>query len=183
MIPIAAVSALYQLGYELADNGARDRRRDRARPRGLALMMLERQGNFRTAKLERGDPLPRGRYWIDVFSNAQMAWDVWLMGAGPRVHVISTESFEGDPDYGNLSRNWYLFEVVEPVPWNRIAAPGLGYPTIAGKDVKSSEDTVQKPGPSSFFPEDWSPTTKIFVGGTALIVGAAVVGYAVRSFR
>lgn len=138
--------------------------------------LLASQNAYSTGKLEKADPLPKGRYWIDVFEYKQTYWDKWVISAGLGVNVLNTESFEGDADYGGQTRNWYLFEIIFPVVWG--IAPHLGWPTVAGKDILSSDDTVQKP-----LPEDvpgkygW---VKWAVGGTILVAGVFAVAKLVR---
>lgn len=90
-------------------------------------------------KMQRENPLPAGRYWVDVFEADQPAFRLWLESHSGPVKVVSTESHPADG--GGPARDWYLFEVAEPVPWE-----GPGFPTIA-TNVTSSDDTVQKPPP------------------------------------
>lgn len=85
--------------------------------------------------LERRNPLPPGRYWLDVFGSNRARFAQWVKT--PSVHVDSTQSFESDPP-----RNWYLFTVNAPT---EIDNKVFGYPTIAGVNVKSSDDTASKP--------------------------------------
>jgi len=93
-----------------------------------------------TGALERSNPLPAGRYWVDVFSPDSAAFGAWLTSNQATVRVVSTQSFEKN-DAGP-ARDWYLFQVTAPTPWN-----GPGFPTIADASVTSSADTVQRPDP------------------------------------
>ena len=110
--------------------------------------LLARSQNVRTGKLERTSPVPLGRYWIDVFEPKRPVWEAWVAKAGASVHILSTEYYEGDADEGYPSRNWLLFEVLTPVEWG--VAKDLGWPTIASQDVKTSNDTVDKPHVAPF---------------------------------
>lgn len=98
--------------------------------------------------VERRNPLPPGRYWVDVFdrvalsgpfagTNEQQSFREWLKAFSFTLHVEATETHDSDPP-----RDWYLFRVEQPTPWL-----GPGFPTIATPDVKSSADTVQRPDP------------------------------------
>ena len=118
-------------------------------------MALQRQTN----------PLPNGRYWVDVFdgkapadpgknrNKRQLAQD-WFSAFRQlgNVKVRATQSFAANP--GGPARDWYLFEVVPGDAGTVAAVTGvgptwdalnLGFPTIATDDIKSSDDTVQKP--------------------------------------
>jgi hypothetical protein len=95
--------------------------------------------------LQRKNPLPDGRYWVDVFGDKRAPMAKWFKAFGPTgVLVRTNESFAGT---GANARDWYLFEVAQkyptvPVIWD---VAQYGYPTIAGPEVKSSADTAQTP--------------------------------------
>lgn len=85
------------------------------------------------------NPLPEGRYWIDIFGAAKRtAFLEWRAKHKDSVRVRGTEENAGPPLHA-----WFLFVVDHPVPF----PPGLGYPTIADASVKSKDDTVQRPDP------------------------------------
>lgn len=100
----------------------------------------------RVGAVERRSPVPPGRYWVDVFEPAQAAFRAWLEEHAAHVRVVNTSSHE--PVGGYPARDWYLFEVIAPVPWE-----GPGFPTIASSDVKSSQDTADRPPPEPDFAE------------------------------
>lgn len=94
---------------------------------------------------ERRNPLPVGRYWVDVFDlvstapatkgqNEQTAFRAWLRRNAATVKVERTQSFDTEP-----ARDFYIFKVVASTPWE-----GPGFPTIAPSGVQSSDDTVTK---------------------------------------
>lgn len=85
--------------------------------------------------IERRNPLPAGRYWIDTFGDNRPAFADWSKSSG--VKVVTTQSFDSDPP-----RDWFLFTVASPLPFDAVK---FGFPTIAPPEVKSAEDTVQKP--------------------------------------
>jgi len=106
------------------------------RPEGIYLDG-QRVIRFGLGAVERKNPLPAGRYWVDVFAKDSDAFGAWLNSNKATVQVRTTEHFDSDP-----VRDWYLFEVSVPTPWQ-----GPGFPTIAGPHVTSSSDTAQRPDP------------------------------------
>lgn len=135
------------------------------------------------AAVERTNPLPAGRYWIDVFAPDTDTFNAWLSSNTATIKVISTQHF--DANSGGPPRDWILFQVTAPTPWH-----GPGFPTIADASVTSSDDTAQKPPPST--PSDMvpdffksGPSTWTIVGVTAVlaVVGAGLVIYYVPRRR
>lgn len=127
--------------------------------------------------IERTNPLPVGKYWVDVFAPQEVAFQGWLQKNKANVIVTSTESFDAVGDYP--SRNWRLFEVNAPVMWE-----GPGFPTIAGPNVKSSTDTADRPAPEPDVIDKLkglggdaasSVKTAMIVGGMVLVVVAGVL--------
>jgi hypothetical protein len=135
--------------------------------------------------VERTNPLPVGKYWVDVFEPQESAFLDWLRRNKTNVAVTSTESFDAAGDYP--ARVWRLFEVNAPVPWE-----GPGLPTIAGPNVKSSADTSDRPPPTkdpldklSDYGTNVEKTAKTILwvaGGVAAVVvtGVLVVRYMPR---
>jgi hypothetical protein len=126
---------------------------------------------------ETQNPLPAGRYWVDVFAPDADAFGAWLSSNKATVKVRTTEHFDSDP-----VRDWYLFDVSVPTPWH-----GPGFPEIATADVTSSSDTVQRPDPVPSFAtqvEEMMKSTKDAAKATAwlgialvAVVGGALVVY------
>jgi len=120
--------------------------------------------------LERRSPLPKGRYWADMFVQPDFdqvaAMNEWLTANRGVVRLESSQSFDSDPP-----RTWYLFEVTGGPGGTFLPEwVGIGFPTIATADVHSSDDTVQKPDPE---------------GGPAwgfglILVGAGLLALALR---
>lgn len=130
------------------------------------------------AAVERTNPLPAGRYWVDVFAKDSDTFGAWLSSNKATVKVRTTEHFDSDP-----VRDWYLFEVSVPTPWY-----GPGFPTIAGPNVTTSSDTAQRPDPPPavttqieqiLASEQQTIKTAAWIGVAALVVvgGALVVYY------
>ena len=97
--------------------------------------------------LERRRPLPAGRYWLDVFEPNQLAWGSWVDAmtrmVPPRATIEVTQHFDGTDGAG--PHDFVIFSIPgENVAWE---AAGLPSPTIAGPEIQTSDDTVQKPPP------------------------------------
>jgi len=88
----------------------------------------------------RTNPLPPGRYWVDVFDPKRGEFRGWLADHSDTVHVVHQEDKLPRDDYP--AETWYLFEVLAPTPWE-----GPGFPTIADDSVKASVDTSDRPAP------------------------------------
>ena len=124
---------------------------------------------------QRANPLPTGRYWVDVFTPQEAAFQSWLQKNKANVTVVTTETFPGETHWfgaDDPGRTWRLFDVKTPVTWE-----GPGFPTIADAGTKNSADTAQRPAPEpdavdqiTHWGSSASAATK-----TALIVGGVVV--------
>lgn len=117
--------------------------------------------------VETRNPLPAGRYWIDV-SKEPVPFGTWqgFLSAFPEfVHVDATEEDEAFA--------FSIFTTSKALIWPE----GIGYPTIAGPGIKSRADTVQRPDPE-LDTLDQIPTVKDLVSGVGDTVKlvAVVVG-------
>ncbi len=85
--------------------------------------------------LQRANPLPPGKYWVDVPVDQVVSFDAWSLAnaATGALHVDATSQY-------NDGWGWYLFTVKAPVAWN-----GPGFPTIASASVKTPQDVHQAP--------------------------------------
>src|SRR3954469_12126597 len=85
--------------------------------------------------LQRANPLPPGKYWVDVPSDQVVQYDGWSLAnsATGALHVDATSQY-------NDGWGWRLFTVKAPVAWN-----GPGFPTIADASVKTPQDVHQAP--------------------------------------
>lgn len=86
--------------------------------------------------IERRNPLPPGRYWIDVFDPHRRNFRDWLEKNS--VTVEQSKEYETSTPLGT----WYLFSTTEPIQWE-----GPGFPTIADQSVQSHDDTADKAPP------------------------------------
>lgn len=108
--------------------------------------------------LERKNPLPQNRYWVDVPEANLPAFQEWLAERPTQIHVESTDQALAD-------LTWYLFEVKQPVPWF-----GPGTPTIAEPWVHSRADTVQHP------PPEMDPLDKLYEWQKGLLATVPTAG-------
>lgn len=136
-----------------------------------------------TGELERQDPVPVGRYWVDVFDVGvrKQTWDNWLESKNldkQRVRLLNHEHFDDSwTDWNDSDRDWYLFEVLEPVSWG--IQKEVGWPTIAGPEVQTSDDTVSKPDPVAEAESEWQ-WVKYAAFGLVGVVGLVAVAKIVR---
>lgn len=108
--------------------------------------------------VERRNPLPVGRYWVDIIDSprnpgARLAFRAWLAAAGRAVVVVKEEHF-ARLTHGR-DRDWYLFDVRDPIAWPR--DKGFGFPNVVqsptapnAAPVTSSADTAQRPPPRTW---------------------------------
>jgi len=89
--------------------------------------------------VERRNPIPPGRYWIDTFGPDILDFEAWAMQS-PQVEVEASEIFESETP----KRQWVLFKVKSPAVFE---ARKYGFPTIADDNIRTSGDTVQRPDP------------------------------------
>lgn len=118
--------------------------------------------------LERQNPLPLGRYWVDVFEEDWPRFDAWLE---LNKHFVTVHAVENHDDE-DPERRWYLFSVTAPF---LVAWLGPGLPTIADTSIQSSEDTVEKPTAGL------STTEKLVFAG-AIVGGAVALKYLLSGF-
>lgn len=86
--------------------------------------------------IERGDPIPAGRYWLDIPKARVKNYTTWRKANLPHVKTTSTQE--------SSKMTFIIFEVSSPVPrWP--ADWGLGFPNTAGDSVKQASDVIQRP--------------------------------------
>lgn len=134
--------------------------------------------------LERRRPLPAGRYWLDVWEDHRSAWEIWktAMSHAGRAKVTHTESF--DAIGGNKAHDFVIFETdQETIGWPE----ELGSPNVAGPEIQSSNDTLDRPEPMPEVIDQIAASTGSIVstGKTIFVVGVgvAVVAALVSIFR
>ncbi|MDE1994798.1 MAG: hypothetical protein KGI75_20005 [Rhizobiaceae bacterium] len=129
--------------------------------------------------IERKSPLPRARYWITGFGENELTLATYLktQSMAGFVDVTITENIDETSDHPRGS--FFVFVVKEPnaVPW---PATLFGFPNLAGADIKSLADTVQRPDkPQDGFDNlgdliekvaDTGSTIAWLAGGAALVL-------------
>lgn len=91
--------------------------------------------------IERRNPLPKGRYWVDVPLGKSEAFDRWLQQNATAVAIESRETLPTS----NISMSvvHYIFACSQPVTWP--TDRGFGLPSNATDAVQTHEDTVTRP--------------------------------------
>lgn len=103
--------------------------------------------------LQRQNPLPIGRYWVDVFdSNARrgagiLDFSAWIARNADKIVVENTHDYT--PLKTGAKGRWYLFSVVaDGAKWDT----AFGYPTITQSEshpnapkIEKQEDTGKRP--------------------------------------
>lgn len=120
--------------------------------------------------LQKQDPLPVGRYWIDATNGEhELVLEAWL-NMHNTVELVKSEPLRSGFAYEEGT--WYLFDVKAPTPWG--LATTLGWPTIADLNVQTKDDTAEKP-------EVPEPTLEDFFGGiqsgAKMLLLVLVAGY------
>jgi hypothetical protein len=131
--------------------------------------------------LMRQNPLPAGRYWLDVFDPNRGTMTLWVNNNAGSVTVQDLESFPAVvgggitmTDQNYPARDFYIFTVSSPVSWDAVT---FGYPTIAASNVNSSDDTVQEPSveSTSDLLKDAATTVTKIAFWCAVVVGGVLV--------
>lgn len=120
--------------------------------------------------IERSDPVPVGRYWIDAINaEAILTFDAWCIFNSGSVKVIKKEEFpaaggvnlnpfDDDPmTFGAPGRNWYLFDVTKPTPRWKTPTKGLGLPNIVKSPTAPNAPAITNAAQTGQVPKP--PTT------------------------
>lgn len=95
--------------------------------------------------VERRQPLPAGRYWITVISsdsapNRMSNFLQWCDANKARVTVEKSEPVINDTNNGVFR----IFRLSKPTKFDTAQ---FGFPNVAGPEINTSDDTVQRPPP------------------------------------
>ena len=105
--------------------------------------------------IERRNPLPKGRYWVDIIDRKGevLAFEFWLIKNAAKLKLLKREdkgTTTFSTDYSGIRYSFFLFDVLEPVEWPR--NKGWGFPSIAQSEfqptapkIEKSEDTGVRP--------------------------------------
>jgi len=112
--------------------------------------------------LERKNPLPVNRYWIDTFGDNRAKFTTWL-----RLHKgdVKSRVTESQPST-DPPREWHMFDVINPVWFDQ---ESFGFPTIADPSVQTSQDTVSRPDPELDLPDKIPTELPAVTGGIGLL--------------
>lgn len=210
IVPIC--SLVGQLCTELNESGNRKRRGEKfvgmlAKAKHQKRSAVHTGAFIETGQVVHSDPLPPGRYWIDIFEKGLPAWVGWSGGNLSTVQVEKTEIYQGTSkvlealgwiypwvpaDPVVPTRAFVIFNVSAPTDWG--VENDIGWPSVAPKGViETSDDTVQKPKAEDTLPwwqggnqggfKSWEPSTKFLVVGGVVLVVAVAASYAIRGFR
>jgi hypothetical protein len=121
--------------------------------------------------IERRQPLPPGRYWITVTSSdsgpdRMTHFLQWTAANAQTVIVDKTE-----PLGGNVNGVFCIFTVLQKTSFDQ---KQFGYPNVAGPEINTSDDTVQrppKPTPGDVLADIFGDIFSSGVGRFAIIVG------------
>jgi len=138
--------------------------------------------------LVKTEPLPVGRYWIDIFGTEDgQAFTKWQAFNSEFVKIEKTEHYEANAEAGAPEGgDFVIFTVSQPVAWG--LASRIGWPSTAGAEVQTSQDTIQAPPPEPNFWEQVGADGKLSVagwvpwaiGGAVLVIGGGLVYAAVK---
>jgi hypothetical protein len=125
--------------------------------------------------LERRQPLPPGRYWITVTSSdsAPERMTHFLQWAESNAQTVIVDKRE--PLGGNVNGLFAIFTVLQPTTWD---ARQFGFPNVAGPEIQTSADTVQRPPvptPGSVLSEFFGDFFGSPIGRFALVAGLVVL--------
>lgn len=104
--------------------------------------------------IQRADPIPPGRYWIDALgTTALQQFDKWRDDHKATVTVEKLEAGKATDDpmewgaHPGVDSGFYIFQVLNPTPrWPNVSK-GLGLPNVAPASVQQKSDTIQRPPP------------------------------------
>jgi len=95
--------------------------------------------------MQRKNPVPAGRYWIDVFQQKIPMFESWLARNKDLITVEQRTPF-GEVYGFSAYRVWYLF-TVKSTPGPIFPQRIFGYPTFADAQIKTADDTAKLPPP------------------------------------
>jgi hypothetical protein len=92
--------------------------------------------------IERRQPLPPGRYWITVTSSdsAPDRMTHFLQWTAANAQTVIVDKTE--PMGGGVNGIFCIFTVLQKTTWD---AKQFGFPNVAGPEIQTSDDTVQRP--------------------------------------
>lgn len=123
--------------------------------------------------LERRRPLPAGRYWADIFPQNRAAWSAWISlnqnsGKASLVTTEHTPEIAGAPEH-----DFVIFTTSDELVWPDEV---MGFsPNVAGANVTSSDDTIDKPEPQADPLDQFGKLTQGIYAAGAIAAGLIVL--------
>lgn len=122
--------------------------------------------------------IPQGRYWSDVFEHQENTFSAWLTW-NVKAKFVTVEHTESPATDGDPSFVIYSVTAETGAPWPTDEA--MPVPNIAGPEIKSKADTVQRPDPEPDISDRFERAGKVVAGaifalGVAYIAGQALGG-------
>jgi hypothetical protein len=112
--------------------------------------------------VERRNPVPLGRYWVDIPQAKVPDFDAFLRDHGRGIFVMQTK----ETSAFSSSVTSYLFEIRDPLIWWNQSK--FGFPTIA-TGINDLDQTAQVPAPEPVLP---SLPSFEGIGNAVLVLGA-----------
>jgi hypothetical protein len=116
--------------------------------------------------MERRNPLPAGRYWIQLPPKDAPSFDAWRAANKGKVHSRATSTTAAD------GWTWYLFDTTAPLMWD---AAAWGFPTVADASVRSETDVLSLPDPQPGWVDSLDSAIEGVGRSTLITVGVIAV--------
>ena len=131
--------------------------------------------------LERRNPLPPGRYWMNLLGEQSQEFTAGVKGLNDAhpglVTVVATSHHDAnETGNGEVAYDWVLFTVGgNGAAWDQQA---IGIPNIAGPEVTQESDTIQRPAPEKDTLDKIGDALPTVQGLTHTLVNIATAGVA-----
>lgn len=131
--------------------------------------------------LERRNPLPPGRYWMNLIGEQSPEFTAGVKGLNeshPGLVKVLTTSHHNEDETGNKEEpyDWVLFTVGgNGAVWDQ---EKIGIPNIAGPEITQESDTIQRPAPEKDVLDKIGDALPTVGGFTHTLVNIATAGVA-----
>lgn len=129
----------------------------------------------------RTQPLPAGRYWIDVRGAQLDPWMAWVRSNPQLVTVDHSEAVEVQPvNAPAVGITFFIFRTSKPL---RFDQKSFGFPTTAGPEVHVAADTDQRPPVPTIKSEILDPLLdKVQEAASSNLGRALLIGVLIAAF-
>jgi hypothetical protein len=119
--------------------------------------------------LERRNPLPAGRYYLDVFGPTHIAaFEAYLKSNASSITVENQQLTPASVLNAQPEVMFYLFTLRAPVGWDQVT---FGFPNIAGPNIRQQSDTNDVPSVPGF---DFGA---LFTSPAGVMIGLVALAY------